>query len=230
MQPFPAHVGIDIGADAIHVATSYEPRDKVQVIALTDTDWFEQLSAIVHVGCIVALEPTGWHYSAPIVAALQQIGALVLRVEHRITGKVRELRISGAKRDLTDAQALCYIATHQARDQFRGVRPAEPETENRVTALRLLVWSYVRATKEKTRTQNRIRQLAHSIWPSLDNRLEIYLRAVKHGAATPAELRALVADLKEVDAAKGHKQKYPTSYNHKTSRANLYSLVETLPA
>ncbi len=64
MQPIPAHVGIDIGADVIHVATSYHPRDKPTVIDLRQDGWLDELSAIVHVGCIVALEPTGWHYSA----------------------------------------------------------------------------------------------------------------------------------------------------------------------
>jgi hypothetical protein len=53
----------------------------------------------------VACEPTGWHYSAPVIAVLHHTGCKVLQVEHRVTRHVRELRVSAIKNDGTDALA-----------------------------------------------------------------------------------------------------------------------------
>lgn len=216
-------LGIDIGAAQLHVAWSPDPRQAVEVLELESQDWQDRLIALVPPGATVAYEPTGWHYSAPVVAVLHHIGCTVLQVEHRITGMVRTLRVSGVKKDMTDAQALAYIAATHASAPMRGVHTSLPNIDNRVTSLRMLIWAHVRAVKERTRTANRLRQMAHSVWPALDQKLTVYLRAIRAGAITPAELRGLAIELDTDEEAR------PTDYNHATRRRELAALVAALP-
>ena len=97
-------IGIDIGVTSLHVATSPDPRTKPHVIAMKDDAWPTNLLALIPSGETVAYEPTGWHYSAPIVALLLHHGCEVLTVEHCITGKIRDLRISSVKTDLSSGR------------------------------------------------------------------------------------------------------------------------------
>jgi transposase len=217
--------GIDIGASELHVATSTDKAQPVISLDLTDLTWAEQLSAILAPGALVAVEPTGWHYSAPIIALLQHIGAQVLIVEHRVTGKVRDLRVAGVKNDTTDARALFYAALQAAQEQpLHGTHPAQPDLESASAGLRLLILSHKRAVKECTRTTNRLHQVAHSIWPALGQHLSTYLRAINAGFITPADLHHLVGKFSLGD---GHY--FPLGFEHGTSRNNLKRLADDLP-
>jgi hypothetical protein len=214
--------GIDIGAETIHVATGYKTRDKIHSISLADPAWWDKLGQIIPPNAIVAYEPTGWHYSAPVIAALSAIGATLIQVEHRVTGQVRALRVSGVKRDATDAQTLAFIAEQHADGKtYRGTRLARPQIDQNVTGLRMLMWAHVRVTKEITRCTNRLHQLSHSVCPILSQKLDTYLRAVSEGVVTPAELRTLSTRLNNGD--------YPTAFKHGVSRKNLQHLVNSLP-
>lgn len=228
-------LGVDIGAKAIHVATSGDPRSRVTVIELSDHDWHNQLAAFVSPGeTVAAYEPTGWHYSAPIVATLQHAGATLLQVEHRITGIVRDLKVSGVKKDKTDAHALATIAARHHLEAYRGVHQVQTTDLLLATnTLRALVWSYIRTDKETVRTTNRLRQMAHSIWPSLSKHLGPYLVAIQTAdAITPAELRSLarrLAIIRDEKPAKGERRVYPYGYEEPATRTALHNLVETLP-
>jgi hypothetical protein len=50
----PLDVGIDIGADRIHVATSYNPRAPINVIQFDMPNWSEQLIALIPARLTVA--------------------------------------------------------------------------------------------------------------------------------------------------------------------------------
>jgi hypothetical protein len=223
-----AAVGVDIGAETIWVADS--PTAAVIPIHLSSPDWWEQLIAQVSPGALVACEPTGWHYSAPVIAVLHHTGCKVLQVEHRVTRHVRELRVSAIKNDRTDARALAYIA-QQHRDglPILGVQLVSPHVISRVTELRMYIWSYIRADQERTRSTNRLRQLAHSVWPALDSSLETYQRAILAGFITPTELRDVAARLEKETGQPKSERVWPHGYEHHTSRANLLRLVEALP-
>jgi transposase len=227
----PPTIGIDIGATNLHVALSPHPKIPVEVIDLTDPRWFERLINLIPPNAAVAFEPTGGHYSAPLLAVLDQIGCTALQVEHRTTNRARDYRISGVKKDMTDAQALCYIALQwQIGTPPRGVRKADPTALAKVRGLRVLVWAYFRANKECTRSTNRLKQIAHSIWPILGQHLDTYLRAVAAGFVTPTELRDLAMLLNDLHANRITNQLWPDGYHHHTSRRALQGLVKSLPA
>jgi hypothetical protein len=231
MQVLPSQpIGIDIGAEKLHVALSWHPHPPVQQISLDDSDWHEQLIALVPPGSTVAHEPTGGHYAAPVDTVLHHIGCTVLQVEHRITGIAREWKVSGVKKDMTDAQALNLIAEMWlAGNPPRQVHQIDPETETEVMALRMLIWGYQRAKKETTRTTNRLHQLAHSVWPSLNKNLKTYIRAISTGHVTPRELRLLAGMLK-THAYNLDLDERLNVYKHGNARKALFKLEKSLPA
>lgn len=203
--------GVDIGVRALHVATGYSAHSPVTKVDLTRPTWAAELAALVGPGT-AALEPTGWHYSAPIIMALHAAGAQVVLVEHRITGTVREQRLTGVKTDRTDARALAYIAEHW--QSYRGTRLIKPKLLGSASELRLLLHAHERACKETTRAKNRLHQMLHAVWPALSQRLDTFLAAAKLGFITPAELREAV-----------HSPNL-----HHASRRTLATIVETFPA
>lgn len=222
--------GIDVGADRLHVADSHDKKSKVYILELEDPNWWRRLAEMIAPGDIVALEPTGWHYAAPVMAVLQQIGARILLVEHRVTGKMRDMKQAGGKNDRTDARALQFLASTHDREAWHGVNDAAFTERAPAMSLRMLMFSYRRADKEVTRTNNRLRQMAHSIFPALDQHLETYKRALSIGVAAPCELRAFVAQLRAIDAIpKKRERVYPDEYDHGGTRAPLYGMVDKLP-
>lgn len=222
--------GIDVGAETLHVASSYVITAPVFEISLQDPLWYKRLTEMIAPGDTVALEPTGWHYAAPVIGLLKQIGADVLLVDHRTTQHARNLKVSGVKNDRTDAKALCFIATNMQRDSFLGVTMINPEIQQSAMSLRMLIWSFMRADKERTRSINRLRQLAHSTFPYLDFELKTYLHAVYAGAPTPAAMHALAHELKLIDAVPRLKDRaYPEAYRTPSKRAALYAMVDAVP-
>ncbi|MCC6972960.1 MAG: transposase [Anaerolineae bacterium] len=188
-------VGIDIGATAIHVATSSAAHAPVKVINLDDPDWHTQLISLIPLGAVVACEPTGWHYSAPIMRAVNQVDCQLVTVQHATTGQIRALRIAGVKTDKTDARALAYAAEQAAAGTpLRGTRPVDPTMTSEVDALRLMILAHRRAVKETTRTINRLQQIAHAISPSLAQGIDAYATAIERGYITPQELSIALND------------------------------------
>lgn len=226
MSTFRPTVGIDVGKDALHVAVSAEGTPikalPVHLIPMSAPDWSQRLAALIPPGADVGLEPTGWHYSNPVITWLDKIGAQVWIVEHRITRHVRELRVSGVKNDRTDARALCYAVSQAVEGSLSyGISQADPGERAAVTALRTLVFAHLRADKEVTRSRNRLRQLAYSMWPALSHSIAVYLRAVSAGAVTPPELHALAHKV-ALDR--------PPAYEHGNARNALFALVDELPS
>jgi hypothetical protein len=147
----------------------------------------------------------------------------VLQVEHRTTNRARDYRISGVKKDMTDAQALCYVAQqYMLGVPPRGVHMVDRQSSTHVRALRILIWAYMRADKERTRSRNRLRQVAHSIWPALGQHLTTYLRAVDHNIVTPADLRRVAHKYSD-------SQEVPAGFEHATRRRELLELAASLP-
>jgi transposase len=224
--------GVDVGAAALYVSVDLQ---KPAIVDLTDPAWPVHLAQLVSPGDYVALEPTGWAYSAPVIALLQHAGAHVLTVEHRVTGQVRALKISGIKTDKTDARALSWVAQETRRadlkaaeqpgsgdEHLHGVRPTPPAAQlHPVQALRLQMLAHRRASKEMTRTGNRLRQIAHAIWPSLAQALETYLAACRAGYVTPQDLRALAVEIR-LGAA-------PKALNNPMRRRTITAMVDALP-
>jgi transposase len=225
-------VGIDIGADTIFVCT---PTTR-QAIQLAD-GWHTQLAALVRCDGktpLIALEPTGRHYSAPIIGVLNRCGAAVIQVDHAITKDYRAAHVGPHKTDAHDADALMRLAIEWADPRPepdgkpgkkpRGCKLLIPDAEALTSALRATIQGYRRAKKQQTQTLNRLRQLAHHIWPSLGQHLDTYLRAISAGAVTPQQLHALAAGLK---AAK--KDRQPQAYLDGRARAPLYRLAASIP-
>lgn len=219
------YAGIDIGVNTIHVCIDVSPHIPIAAIDLADPLWWKRLHNLIgiHAAPLVALEPTGSHYSAPVIAALEHIGAEIVIVNHATTGHIRELSISKVKNDTTDARSLAHIAASLSSGaEYRGVRRYHQD-EMPSYALRLMVLAYGRAVKETTRATNRLHQLAHSIAPILSQRLEIYMRAIRVGAITADEVRELAIAIQEDG------NPLPTEYRHKTARNNLISLASDIP-
>jgi transposase len=223
-------VGIDVGADNLHIALSHERTAPVYRIDLVDPLWHIRLAEFISSGDVVALEPTGWHYAAPVIAALAHIGACILIVEHRVTGQIRDLKIAGVKNDKTDARALHYIAHHHQQEPFYGVNSVHPTLQASAMGLRMMIHAYMRSDKERTRTLNRIRQMTHSVAPILNIEIKTYLHAVGAGYSDLDAVRDLAAELARIDGVERRRDRvYPEGYKTEGKRAALYDLVEQLP-
>lgn len=221
-------IGIDISVRTLWVA--YAPGKPPAKISLKDADWQSQLVEIVPPGASVALEPTGWAYSAPIIRALEHIGATVHMVEHSTTGYVRKAQVASAKTDQTDAHALRKIALTPT--EYRGISRTDERLTTRNVRLRLLVHAYMRADKERTRARNRMRQLAHSIHPRLGLSFDTYLRAAISGHITPDELHVLVGQIEAYKVASRRDRSgisVPEKYKDGRLSRRLVALVAVLP-
>lgn len=218
-------VGVDIGAAELFVVT---PTTR-QAVSL-ENGWHQllpQLIASEH-QALVALEPTGRHYSAPIVQLLARSGALVIQVDHATTKAYRNAHVGPHKTDSHDADALMRIAAETVnpfapRLPIRGTKLLDPLAEDLTSALRAAIEGYRRALKDQTRSINRLQQLSHHIWPALSQHIDTYLRAVSVGAVTPQQLHALARQLGE---KRGQR---PEAYSHGNSRAALARLVDQVP-
>jgi transposase len=232
MNPSPPVIGIDCGADVLHCALSSDKSAPVHQIDLSDPAWHKRLAALTSPGMIAALEPTGWHYAAPVIAALAVAGVRVLLVDHAVTGKQRALKVSSSKTDKTDAKTLAYIAAGHLLEPYKQVREINPTKITAAMALRMLIHSYMRADKERARAVNRMRQLAHGIAPVLDHSMGVYMRAIHIGAGHPSALRRLAETCRSIDADVQEKRaslNYPEGFERADWRAKLYTLVEELP-
>ncbi|NLX10313.1 MAG: IS110 family transposase [Chloroflexi bacterium] len=219
------HVGIDIAKSKLDICTSnpaQPPRNwPITTVRFDDEQWHLRLAALVPDGATVVMEPTGWHYMKPVITALQPINCTVWQVPTTTTGKIRDVHISTGKSDKMDARALALAATWIAAGHpVKGAYPHSPTREEAAHNLRLLLNQYTRETKQQTRLLNQLDALAHSIWPVLAIKKETWLKAVQHGAITPAELRDLGnrPDLNEI----GH-------YWHGATRNALYRLIDAIP-
>lgn len=233
MTESPSVIGIDCGVDVLHCALSSDKRAPVHEIDLNNPLWHERLTELTQPGMVAALEPTGWHYAAPIIAALTAAGVRVLLVDHAVTGKQRDLKVAGIKTDKTDAKALCYIAADHLIEPYKHVQEIDPARISAAMALRMLIHGYNRADKERTRSINRMRQLAHSIAPILSQSLVVYMRALALGVSTVSELRRLAVYCRKIDddiKAKQATLAYPETFQRADSRSKLYALVEVLPS
>ena len=233
MTESPSIIGIDCGVDVLHCALSSDKRTPVHEIDLTNPAWHERLTKLTQPGMVAALEPTGWHYAAPVIAALTAAGVRVLLVDHAVTGKQRDLKVAGIKTDKTDAKALAYIAADHLIEPYKRVREIDPARIGAAMALRMLIHGYNRADKERTRSINRMRQLAHSIAPVLSQSLTVYMRALALGISSVSELRRLATYCREIDAdmkAQRATVAYPEMFKRADSRSKLYALVEALPS
>lgn len=217
----PLFVGIDIGAHAIQICTSAGHNEN---LSLADR-WNEYLMQLLGPRPIVALEPTGRHYSAPVIHVLDDLGALILQVDHATTKRYRQAHVSNHKTDFIDALTLRLIAEqHFSGEPIRGVKLLNVAAEDLTTALRALIDDYLRADTSIRRIANRTKQLAHHIWPALSQRFDTYLRAVEVGAVTPQQLHDLAASF-----ATTNRLDLPPQYHHGRARNALLQLVAEVP-
>lgn len=107
-------IGIDTGKDKIHVCIANihdAPKQwEVVEIGIDSPDWRSKLQALIAPGDFVAIESTGYHYSAPLFELAKQTDAKPLEVHSPITGKIRDTHIAKTKNDINDARALALIA------------------------------------------------------------------------------------------------------------------------
>lgn len=226
----PEAIGIDIGARYMHVA--FADGVSPAVIPLTKPNWIDRLQALIPPGAIVALEPTGWYYSAPILRVLDHIGATALIVEHSQTGHVRNLHVKKVKTDRTDAHALRHIAATHAVVNYLGVTRAVLRSDKSSLRLRRLIYAYYRADKEKTRATNRLRQLAYAVHPPLGLSHKAYFIAVQHGFITPDDLRILASQIETYQATPRRERgeiNLPEDFKDGRVARPLLKLIASLP-
>lgn len=217
-------VGVDLGKDAIDVCPfvpALTPRSLPVHHVDYEPDWAAYVQKLIPPGSLVALEPTGWHYLAPLLATLTAIDAHVWHVPTAVTGKIRAVHISSGKSDKMDARALALAAHWIATgDPPRGCYAYGEAIQEAAQQLRAEVNAHYRATKATTRLSNQLDQLAFSVWPILSQKKDQYFRAVAAGAVTPDQLRSLSA---RVDLAT------VPGYAHGLARHSLKRLVAELP-
>ena len=209
-------VGIDISANALTVAITYVLDQRGNPIPPYHLDldelWWQRLLDLCTPRGVIICEPTGWHYSAPVVQLLHDYGCEVYYADHYAANDIRRLVPKcGHKSDDNDARALCFIAHAVAHKQpIAGVHRADPARLAVGLQLRTLVSAYDRATKDGARAKNRLRQLAHCISPILADRIDTYLELVKRGYAQPSAIRALAQDIEDGKVSFGRGRRNPT--------------------
>ncbi len=219
MKNYSEAIGIDVGKEAIHIATADAANAKnysVIELKITDPRWHEKLLDIIDIDAIIAAESTGWHYFAPIVTALKIRSATpaIYQVNGSQTGNIRRALIGKAKTDEMDARALAHIARLIAAGQaVQGVKEYMHAHSVATHNLRLLVNERRRLTKTSTRRLNQLDQLGHSIWPELIQNKNQWLNCLTAGAVTPDQISHLLAGDRPEDI-------HPTSWHwmkHKLS-------------
>ncbi len=206
-------IGIDIGKTSIHVGHPTEdPSPKkwrVEEIAYDTPDWHTRLINLIAPDATITAESTGYHLLAPLANLIRtrRPGAALWQVEGSLTANYRSTWISNAKNDRLDALALTIVARDLRAGAIpRRARPFDHAAESATQRLRLYVNTHERLTKEETRLLNRLDALAHSIWPTLAIKKSTWLNAVRAGAVTPRQVRALGATKpKNMD---GHQHRY----------------------
>lgn len=192
-------IGIDIGKDGLHLCLANHEGDEDPaawpVVYLDYKErplWWKDLTNWSYWNTIITAEPTGWHYLAPVANVIEQYTQAELwLVNHQITGNMRELRLSGHKTDELDARALALIAKEIRHNRPpRGCHRHNQALENHVLNLRLNVNHYTKLTAEGVRYQNRLRQLGHSMFPSLGSS-QTWRKLLDRGIVTPAQIHAL---------------------------------------
>ena len=88
-------VGIDISAKALTVAITYVLDQRGNPIPPYHLDlndlWWQRLLDLCTPRGIVVCEPTGWHYSAPVVQLLHDYGCEVYYADHYAANDIRRL-------------------------------------------------------------------------------------------------------------------------------------------
>jgi len=213
-------LGVDIGKGTLTVSPPGGPAESIPLVGAWHTELARRLDP--EGGTVVAFEPTGWHYAAPLITVCELHHANMLQVEHATSKKVRETRFGEQKNDVIDAQTLALIAEEVSHGVFyKGAHWLDPKRLRAAIQLRFVLRAYDRARSVKVRLDNRLQQLSYSIWPVLADRQGTYLRAVRAGSVTPAEVRDLLTRLE----AGGKVEGYPTG-NH---IRHLRDLVRELP-
>jgi hypothetical protein len=191
-------VGIDIGVDGFHVCVPGGIDEDVKqwrvwYISYAKTpDWRKKLRALLDERTIVVCEPTGWNYLQPIarVVCLESPAHLWL-IEHSRTASVRGICGMQHKTDIMDTRALCFAAMqlHISR-KFAGCWEFDWAHNEMLLELRFLVNAHYKASADRTRFNNRLHHLGHSIAPELNFGSGWFL-CMEQGAFTPAEFHAL---------------------------------------
>lgn len=217
--------GIDVGKHALHVCIIPEDSPQYKKWPVRQVDmtagWQRHLRTLVPQDAVVALEPTGWHYSLPVLRSLQDIGAQVLTVGHSTSKMMRAMHFP-SKTDANDARTLAIIARDWARGTlYEGVSAYDHRMTGPVAELRTLIMLYRSAKRQIVRLQNRFRSYAHAVDPALSARPDTYKRAIRAGAVWPDEIRALAVRLKQRSTP-------VPGYEHGVARNALYNLVPDL--
>lgn len=220
-------VGIDIGKQTIVVCNAQDTVSPHQwptiTLNLTDPAWHKDLGLLVGYDTTVALEPTGWYYSRPIVVFLETVPVrTVLRIAHHATKSTRNDRISSQKTDANDARALALKARDWASgERTLGVKHHNPDLEDLNIELRLTMNAWKRAVKQHSSANNRLDTFAQGMWPALANSKATWLRATANNFITPQDIRNLSIMLYD-----GH---WPPGYEHGNARNALHKLATNLP-
>lgn len=195
--PQPA-IGIDIGVDGFHLSVPGSPDVEVSAWPVwyisyeKHPDWRDRLKLLLTQGTIVVAEPTGWNYLQPVarLVSLESPAELWL-IEHSRTAAVREICNMQQKTDLLNTRALAYAAMQlRITRKFAGCWPFDWEHQDKLLELRFLVNAHHKAISDRTRFNNRLKHLGHSIAPEL-NLGTAWFKCMAAGAYTPQEIHQL---------------------------------------
>lgn len=208
-SPLRPAIGVDIGKQHLHVCQAAEGDPAhwpVVVIDLTDPGWHVDLINAIPPDSIIVAEPTGYHYFQPLALIVHHHlpDATLYQVPHKLSGQIREQSVAASKTDEMDSRALALIAERIQTEaavnrRVRGAKLWLTDRENPAAALRWLLNSYTRLTKDHTRLLNQLDAIAHGIWPQLAQSKGTWLNACRLGAISPADIHRLPAKIEGVD-------------------------------
>lgn len=192
------YAGIDIAAKS-HIAVII-PRDAFNsntwrtwpTITLTNCRHdYDAFARNLPPGAPVALEPTGIHYSAPLLDFLKRANHNVQVIHNTDLAHLRAQLVSaGDKNDPTDARLLAaalYFKDDPALGPALKLNPTTPDLD--AFASRLLLNTRHALIKQRTQTLNRLRQYLHAVFPEAE---PDYFEALTGTTGTKNPLNVLV--------------------------------------
>lgn len=190
-------LGLDVGVDGFHVCAAQADADAarwpVWFVSYSDTaNWRDVLIRLLGADTICVAEPTGWNYLSPVARVITtQSPAQLYLIEHSKTGAVRATLNITQKTDVNDSRALASVAWDlHGRPRVAGAWRFDWNTHEQLLELRFLVNAHYKASHDKTRFNNRLKHLGHSIDPSLTFGSAWYT-CMEMGAFTPDDILSL---------------------------------------
>ena len=181
------YFGIDVGRDGFSIARAMPgaPREvwPVDDLRYRDPNWVRLLRNALTPPAVVAVEPTGWTYLAPILNAYRasETKPIFYLVSHNTSAQFRKALAGDVKNDRSDARVLAQVGFLAHRGNLAGVHKLDFFRDYSIQPLRYLVNEFARQRKGIRRVKQQQTLLLYEAYPMLAARPEFMRRLFSLG-------------------------------------------------